>query len=155
MSCLSLAVVLTLVQTKQVRINIHKQRNTKNTVHPIPNTVNTSMYITKTPSDARDEWRMYVISEWCKCLMSNVSIEWVTYMLNERCTWWMNDVSDKWTITWWMKDLRDEWVMYVMLYCETFQSILTDCIVFQAVSCIVPFANPTIQYFIRSFPEKQ
>jgi len=32
LSCHSVAVVLTLVQTKQIRINIHKRNNTKNTV---------------------------------------------------------------------------------------------------------------------------
>jgi hypothetical protein len=31
LSCHSVAVVLTLVQTKQIRINIHKRNNTKNT----------------------------------------------------------------------------------------------------------------------------
>ena len=48
LSCHSVAVVLTPVQTKQIRINIHK-RNNKNTVQTIQNTVNTSTYITKTP----------------------------------------------------------------------------------------------------------
>jgi hypothetical protein len=42
------AVVLTLVQTKQIRINIQKGNN-KKTVQTIQNTVNTSTYITKTP----------------------------------------------------------------------------------------------------------
>jgi len=42
------AVVLTLVQTKQIRINIHKRNNTKNTVQTIQNTLNTSIHITKT-----------------------------------------------------------------------------------------------------------
>jgi hypothetical protein len=42
LNCHSMAVVLTLVQTKQIRINIHKQNNT--------NTVNTSTRITKTPT---------------------------------------------------------------------------------------------------------
>jgi len=37
------AVVLTLVQTKQIRINVHKGYNTQNTV-------NTSTHITKTPT---------------------------------------------------------------------------------------------------------
>jgi len=32
------AVVLTLVQTKQIRMNIHKWNNTKNTVQTIQNT---------------------------------------------------------------------------------------------------------------------
>ena len=48
MSCHSVAVVLTLVQTKQIRINIHERNNTKNRVQKIQNTVNTSTYITKT-----------------------------------------------------------------------------------------------------------
>ena len=45
-----MAVVLTLVQTKQIRINVHKRNNTKNTVQTIQNTVNTSTHITKTPT---------------------------------------------------------------------------------------------------------
>ena len=43
------AVVLTLVQTKQI-INVHKRNNTKNTVQSIQNTVNTSTHIIKTPT---------------------------------------------------------------------------------------------------------
>jgi len=39
-----------VVQTEQIRINIHKQNNTKNTVQTIQNTVNTSLHITKTPT---------------------------------------------------------------------------------------------------------
>jgi len=42
----SVAVALTLVQTKQIRINIHKKIH--NTVQTIQNTVNTSTHITKT-----------------------------------------------------------------------------------------------------------
>jgi hypothetical protein len=49
-NCHSVAVVLTLVQTKQTRINVHKRNNTKNTVQKIQNTVNTSTHITKTPT---------------------------------------------------------------------------------------------------------
>jgi hypothetical protein len=41
-SCHSVAAVLPLVQTKQIRINIHKRNNTKNTV-------DTSTHIAKTP----------------------------------------------------------------------------------------------------------
>jgi hypothetical protein len=37
------AVVLTLVQTKQIRINIHKRKKKKNTVQRIINTVNTTV----------------------------------------------------------------------------------------------------------------
>jgi Tfp pilus assembly protein PilP len=48
MSCHSVTVILTLVQTKQIRINIHQRNNTKNTVQTIQNTVNTSIHITKT-----------------------------------------------------------------------------------------------------------
>jgi hypothetical protein len=44
------AVVLTPVQTKQIRINIYKRNNTKITVQTIQNTVNTSTHITKTPT---------------------------------------------------------------------------------------------------------
>jgi hypothetical protein len=46
--CHSVAVVLTIVQTKQIRINIRKRNNTKNTVQTIQNTVNTSTHITNT-----------------------------------------------------------------------------------------------------------
>ena len=42
----SMAVVLTPVQTKQIRINIHKRNNTKNTVQINQNRVNTSTHIT-------------------------------------------------------------------------------------------------------------
>jgi len=49
LSCHSVAVVLTLVQTKQLRLNTHKRCNTKNTVQTIQNTVNTSTHTTKTP----------------------------------------------------------------------------------------------------------
>jgi hypothetical protein len=42
------AVVLTLVQAKQIRINIQKEKY-KNTVQTIQNTVNTSTHVTKTP----------------------------------------------------------------------------------------------------------
>ena len=45
-----MAVVLTPVQTKQIRINIHKRNNTKNTVQTMENAVNTSTHITKTPT---------------------------------------------------------------------------------------------------------
>ena len=48
LSCHSVAVVLSLVQTKQMRINIHKRNNTKNTVQTTQNTVNTSTHFTKT-----------------------------------------------------------------------------------------------------------
>ena len=50
MICHSVAVVLVLVQTKQIRINVHKQNNTKNTVQTIQNTVNTSTDVTKSPT---------------------------------------------------------------------------------------------------------
>ena len=48
LSCHSVAVVLTLVQTKQIRINIPKRNNTKNTLQKIQNPVKTSTHITKT-----------------------------------------------------------------------------------------------------------
>jgi len=35
---------------KQIRINIHKRNNTKNTTQTSQNTVNTGTYITKTPT---------------------------------------------------------------------------------------------------------
>jgi len=41
-----LAVVLTLVQTKQTRINVHKRNSTKNTVQTTQNTVSRSIHIT-------------------------------------------------------------------------------------------------------------
>jgi hypothetical protein len=47
LSCHSVAVVLTLVQTKQIRINTHKRNNTKNTEETIQNEVNTSTHINK------------------------------------------------------------------------------------------------------------
>jgi len=47
------AVVLTLVQTKQIRKNIHKRNNRKITVQTIRNTVNTSIHTTKTPTHYR------------------------------------------------------------------------------------------------------
>jgi len=52
LSCHSVTVVLTLAQTKQIRINVHKQKNTKNKVQKIQNTVNTNIcvHITKTPT---------------------------------------------------------------------------------------------------------
>ena len=50
LGCHSVAVVLTLVQTKQIRINIHKQNNTKQHSTTIQNTVHTSIDITKTPT---------------------------------------------------------------------------------------------------------
>ena len=53
LSCHSVAVVLTLLQTKQIRINIHKPNNTKNTVQALQNTVNTITHITKTPTHYR------------------------------------------------------------------------------------------------------
>ena len=50
MSCYSVAVVLTPVQTKQIRINIHKRNSTKDTVQTIQNTVNANTRINKTPT---------------------------------------------------------------------------------------------------------
>ena len=43
-----MAIILKLIQTKQIRINIHKRNNKKNTVQTIKNTVSTSTYIIKT-----------------------------------------------------------------------------------------------------------
>jgi len=43
------AVFHTLLRIKQIRINIHKRNNTKNTVQKIQNTVNRSTHITKHP----------------------------------------------------------------------------------------------------------
>ena len=50
LSCNSVAVV----ETKQIRINIHKRNNTTNTVQTIQNTVNTSTHITKTTTFGKD-----------------------------------------------------------------------------------------------------
>jgi hypothetical protein len=44
-----MAVALTPVQTKQIRINIHKRNNIKNTAQTTQNKVNTSTHTTKTP----------------------------------------------------------------------------------------------------------
>jgi len=49
----SVALVLTLVQTKQIRINTHKRNNTENTAHTTQNTVNTSVRISKTPKHSK------------------------------------------------------------------------------------------------------
>jgi hypothetical protein len=49
-SCHSMAVVLTLVETKQIRINIHKRNNIKGRVRTIQNTGSTSIHITKIPT---------------------------------------------------------------------------------------------------------
>ena len=48
--CHSVAVVLTLVQTKQIRKNIHKRNNTKIQYKQYKNTINTSTHITETPT---------------------------------------------------------------------------------------------------------
>ena len=45
-----MAVVLILVQKKQIRVNVHKRNNTKNTVQTIQKIVNTSTHITKIPT---------------------------------------------------------------------------------------------------------
>jgi len=45
-----MAVVLTLVRTKQMRLNTHKRNNTKTAVQTIQNTVNRRTHITKTPT---------------------------------------------------------------------------------------------------------
>jgi hypothetical protein len=44
------ALVLTIVQTKQIRINIHKWNSTKNTEQTTQHAVNTSARITTTPT---------------------------------------------------------------------------------------------------------
>ena len=48
-----MAAVLTLIQTKQIRINIRIRNNIKNTVQKFQNIVNTSTHITKTPTHKR------------------------------------------------------------------------------------------------------
>jgi len=48
LSCHSVAVVLTLVQTEQIRVKYTYRKQYKNTVPTIQNTVNTSTPITKT-----------------------------------------------------------------------------------------------------------
>jgi hypothetical protein len=77
------AVVLTLVQTKQIRINIQKQNNTKSTVQEIQNTVNTSIH------------KYYQNTQWCRWWMRNVHDAWIMHVTNEWYTWWMNEVSDE------------------------------------------------------------
>jgi hypothetical protein len=62
--------------------------------------------------------------------MNNVRDARVIHAFNDWFTYWMNDVRDEWEIYVMNEDLRDEWVNYVILYCETFHSILTNCIVF-------------------------
>jgi len=59
LSCHSVAVVHTLVQTRQVRINIHKRNNTKNTAQTMQDTVNTSLHITKTPTHTHTHTLQY------------------------------------------------------------------------------------------------
>jgi hypothetical protein len=49
------AVVLTPVQTKQIRINIHKTNSTKNKVQTVQSIVNTSTHITKTPTQLSEQ----------------------------------------------------------------------------------------------------
>jgi hypothetical protein len=44
------AVVLTLVQTEEIGINVHKGNNTKTQYKQYKNTTNTSAHITKTPT---------------------------------------------------------------------------------------------------------
>jgi len=51
-----MAVVLTLVQTKQIRINIHKRNNRKNTVQTVQNTVSTSTH---------SQYKLYLLSVLC------------------------------------------------------------------------------------------
>jgi len=41
----SMGVVITLVETKQIRMNIHKETIQKHSTHTIPNTVNTSAHL--------------------------------------------------------------------------------------------------------------
>jgi len=50
LSCHSVAAILTLVQTKQIRINIHKRNNTINRVQTIQNTLNTITHSSETPT---------------------------------------------------------------------------------------------------------
>ena len=49
-----MAAVLTLVQRKQLGINIPKRSNTKSSVQTIRNTVNTSTRISKTPTHTKN-----------------------------------------------------------------------------------------------------
>ena len=62
MSCHSVAVVLILVQIKQIRINIYKRDNTRNTVQTVQNTVNTSTHITETPTHTYTH--MHTSTQW-------------------------------------------------------------------------------------------
>jgi hypothetical protein len=65
----SVAVVLILVQKQQIRININKRNNTKNTVQTIQNTVNTSTHITKTP--AHYKTHTYTHPHLTKCIYTS------------------------------------------------------------------------------------
>ena len=54
----------------------------------------------------------------------------------------MSVVRDEWMYV--MNECSaDEWVMYVMLYCENFQFILTWSIVFLGETCTVPVDKKT------------
>ena len=58
-----MAVVFTLVHTKQIRITIHKRNNIKNTAQTIQNTENTSIRITKTHTHTHTHYKMYYKQE--------------------------------------------------------------------------------------------
>jgi len=55
LNCHSVAVALTLVQIKQIRINIHKRNNTKKHYKQYKNAVNTSTLIIKTPTNYKTQ----------------------------------------------------------------------------------------------------
>jgi len=57
------AVILTLAQAKQIRTNIHKRSNTKNTVQTIQNTVNTSRHISKTPTHYKNHTHPHITQQ--------------------------------------------------------------------------------------------
>jgi hypothetical protein len=72
--------ILTLVQTKQIRINIHKRNNPKNTVHTKQNTVNTSMHIITTPIHYKTHTYTYPhIAKQVKTTTVHVKIQYKIY----------------------------------------------------------------------------
>jgi hypothetical protein len=78
--CHSVAVVLTAVQTKQIRINIHKRNNTKtqykqykNTVQTVQNTVNTSAHVTYYSTYEIFQFRQQQLTHHISCRFSCVS----------------------------------------------------------------------------------
>jgi hypothetical protein len=66
LSCHSVAVVLTLVQTKQIRINVHKRSIQKTQYKQYKDTLNTSIHITKTPTHYKTHTHTHYITKQVK-----------------------------------------------------------------------------------------